>query len=206
MSVYSFWLVNRNLGNLPFSFFNSSIKYDLVVFQRANQVLTRDRHIEGHFWQELSEKEMQTVFPSPSKQYSLSATANFSKINETIRLVDVQANIKVNEFLTAQLTLVPQKIAKCYKLTGKTTPSLFHGIQVQAGYFDRTSNGKTIYFADFEIDGTFYNLEMAGMDNQQADFLKIVETIIMDKDVDFSLITPIPPAELRDDSLTFEQA
>lgn len=206
IGMSGYWLINRNSGNLPFSFLNSSIQYDSVVFQRANQELTRDIYIEGHFWQELSETEMQAVFPSLSKQYNVIATANFSKINETISLYDVQANIQVDEILTAQLTLAPQKIAKCYELDGKMEPSLFHGIQVQAGYFDRTSNGKTINFADFEIDGTFYYLEMAGMSDQQTDFLKVIEAIIIDKGVDFSLITPIPPAELRDDSLTFDEA
>lgn len=180
-------------------------QYD-VTFQQATSQLSNDLAINGHFWQELSAEEAEGVFHALAQKHEISATAHFSNTEAGISLYHIESSIEVTKGVFASVTVSPNEIATCYVLEGTPTPSKVNGIAVSAGYFNHTNNNKTIYYAEFEIDGVFYRTEITGGEAEKEALLELIDAITQGGKADLSCLQPLPPSELRNDTLTLQQA
>lgn len=180
-------------------------EYELV-FNDATGMLARDMHIKGHFWQTLTETELEGVFPEFYGKYKITATANYAKSGSDVNLYNVEAEVELEENLTANVTISQKEIESCYVLEGESIASAIEGTAVEAGAFDNTNDGTIIYYADFQSQGIFYYVEMRGNETDETKFETLVGTIITGPKADLSVLQPVPPKELIDEVLTLEEA
>lgn len=180
-------------------------KYELHYNSTDKAIGTYIR-IPGHFWQELSESEKVGIFGELTEKYNISATANFSKEDEKISIFDISADIAIREDFSVMLKTSPAGIVMCYVLdTDNIKETVINGVSVSAGRFDKTNDGKVIYFASFKIGETHYYAEGRCDEADENIFSKLIYDIIESGEADFSVLDPIAP-ELRDDNLTLSQA
>lgn len=180
-----------------------------LTLNHATTAMATDRAITRHFWQELSEAETGAVFPAAEgrgAEYSITATANFSQTEAGPQLVDVIGTFVSREGITAQVAASPDEIVKCYLMDGEPVLSEIGGVSIDAGYFDDTSDGSVLYYADFKLGDVYYSVEMQGGKAEQAELPALLDYLISGGKADFSAITPNPPANLRNDALTLSEA
>ncbi len=183
---------------------SSSDECALKLNQASSQYANR-LYIEGHFWQALSTKEIESVFKNISKNYAITATANFSKREDVVELFNIEAVTQISQDLIANITVSSKEIENCYVLDGEPMLSEISGVSINAGYFDQTSDGKIIYYAYFQMEDVYYYIEMTGGKGEKAALPALIDEIICGGKADFSALNPIAP-KLRNDELTIEQA
>ena len=183
---------------------SSSDEYALTLNQASNQSADK-LYIEGHFWQPLSNEEIESVFKNISDNYAITATANFSKKEDSVELFNIEGTVQISQDLIANITVSPKEIENCYVLDGESMLSEILGVSINAGYFDQTSDGKIIYYAYFQIEDVYYYIKMAGGKGEKAALPALIDEIICSGKADFSVLDPIAP-KLRNDELTLEQA
>lgn len=176
-------------------------QYELIL-NKANGQSAADIYIPGHFWEELTENELQAILPKLQETYNLSATANFNGDGALFN-VDVTVDMDTDE--KAYIQLAPGEVTLDYILDTDEVTSDIMGVAVTAGYFDGTNNGKTIYFANFTLDDVGYYVEITGGDSEKEIFLDIIVRIISGGSADFTILDPVIP-ELREDYLTLKEA
>lgn len=185
-----------------------SDRYALTL-NHATTAMAARRVIEGHFWQRLTEAELAAVFPTDGERessYTVTATANFSITEMGTLLVDVVAQFVSGEGITAQVTASHEEIIKCYLMDGEPVLSEIGGVSIDAGYFDDTSDGSVLYYADFKLDNVYYYVEMNGDKAEQAELAALIDHLTAGDKADFAAIIPNQPPVMRDDNLTLEEA
>lgn len=96
-------------------------------------------------------------------------------------------------------------VLDCVFETGTEETSEINGVSVLAGYFDDTTDGTVIYFANFTLEDVGYYVELRGGEAEMAMLPAFIDAVISGGKADFTALHPSIP-EWREDSLTLEEA
>ena len=209
--------IQPNVDNLPSIVGDNkedgitATEYTLSL-NEANAI-SNDRNlaIKGHFWNELTDKEIKEVLPIISEKYDINSTVHYSSEDNVATIFQVYSNGTTSKNQSIGITIAPNKIEKCYIIDGEPILSEFDGISIEAGLFitDKNSNNEQdyVYFADFKIDNIAYYIEFRS-ENKEAeeDFKRLIPEIILGGKANLSILeNPIIP-KLIDEELLEEEA
>lgn len=162
--------------------------------------------IPGHFWQELSDTEKRSIFGKLADKYTITATANFSKENESIQLFDIKANVKFKNDISINLTTSHKQIYNCYVLSKESIRTTeINGITVISGIYKTESSATQTFFAELNIDNVNYFAEMTSTKENEPYFSQFINELTLNKNANLTIIVPVAP-ELKDEKLTLEGA
>jgi len=188
-------------------------KYTLV-FNKADSQISANIAIPGHFWNELTNDEVQKVFPNLIDTHTITATANFQSDETGAALFNVDAHAVSADGLSTYIQIAPGEEVVDYILEGDVKTSDVLGTAVTAGYFETEPNSKgeqnVIYFASFKLSGLSYYAELGGSEPESAalrdEFSSLIGTLIKEGAADLSIFdSPVIP-ELRNDKLDMNSA
>ncbi|MGI6604473.1 MAG: hypothetical protein ACOX2S_05410 [bacterium] len=187
-------------------------KYTLD-FNRAEGQLAAKVYIPGHFWQELTDKELKAAFPGLTETHSITATANFQSDERGASLFNIDAHAVSATGLKTYIQLAPGEVILDYKFAAEAKPSYVLGTAVMAGYFETQPNSKgpsdIIYFASFKLSGIAYYVELGGAEAEKEalkdEISELIGLLIEGGAADLSVLHPVVP-ELREDRLNLDEA
>ncbi|NLP15070.1 MAG: hypothetical protein GX383_11490 [Clostridium sp.] len=187
-------------------------KYALV-FNKANAQRAKDIGIPGHFWQELTDQELNTIFPGLKDTHTLTATANFQSGENGVGLFNIDAYAVSASGLRTYIRIAPDKVKIDYRFEEETNTSDVLGTKVTAGYFETkpNSNGlrNIIYFATFKLSDAAYYIELGGMETEKEalrnEVTELIVLLIEGDPADLNIFHPVVP-ELREDRLNLDEA
>lgn len=188
-------------------------KYELI-FNKADNQLSADIYIRGHFWQDLTADELRTVFPGLTDTHTVTATVNFQSDEAGAALFNIDAHAVSASGLKTYIQIAPDKAVIDYVLNGDIKTSDVLGTAVTAGYFESKPNSKgprnVIYFASFNLSGLGYYVELSGGESESAalrdEFSSLIGLLIKGGAADLSIFNdPVIP-ELREDRLDLNEA
>lgn len=177
-----------------------------LIFYKASEIQDKNQFIEGHFWQDLSEAEIQAVLPD-LPIYNSVATAHFQGDGTVVR-IDVQAETKSG--IHVYIQLAPAELNLDYMFESTPEASIINGVSVNAGYYE--GELVNLYFANFQTDGGSYYIELQvkpsegkEIENAKEILEELVYRIIKEERANFSVLQPVIP-ELREEQLSLQQA
>jgi len=190
----------------------SSSRYTLY-FNKADFQSTADIAIKGHFWQELTDKELKAVFPVLTETHKITATANFSSDEGKASLFNIEAHAVSVAGLRTYIQLVPGEVTLDYIFDAEVKPSKVLGTEVTAGCFETEPNSKglrnVIYFAYFKLSGISYYVELGGTEAEKEalkdEISELTGLLIEGGAADLRILNPVVP-ELRQDRLNLDEA
>jgi len=191
---------------------DASSKYALV-FNKAEEQLANDIGIPGHFWQELTADELNTVFPGLTDTHTVTAAANFQTDENGVALFNIDAHIVSASGFKTYIQIAPDKVIVDYRLEGETKTSDVLGTAVTAGYFETKPNSKgfrnVIYFAAFKLSDVAYYVELGGAEAEKEalknEISELIGLLIEGGAADLDVFHPVVP-ELREDQLSLDEA
>jgi len=191
---------------------DTSSKYTLY-FNKADFRAAADIAIPGHFWQELTDKELKAVFPGLTETHSITATANFQSDERGASLFNIDAHAVSATGLKTYIQLAPGEVVLDYKFDVEARSSDVLGTAVTAGYFETKPNSKglrnVIYFAYFKLSGIAYYVELGGAEAEKEALIdeisELIGLLIEGGAADLSVLHPVVP-ELREDRLNLDEA
>lgn len=203
------WVMQPNTST-PAS--DASSEYSLI-FNKAKVQLANDISITGHFWQELTADEIDTVLPGLTDTHTVTATANFQSDDNSVTLFNIDARAVSTSGFKTNIQIAPDIVIVDYRLEGKTKTSDVHGTEVTAGYFETKSNSKgrknVIYFATFKLLDIAYYIELGGTETEREslrnEISELIGLLIKGDTPDLNIFHPVVP-ELRDDRLNLDEA
>lgn len=187
-------------------------KYTLV-FNEANAQLAKDIGIPGHFWQELTSDELNTIFPGLQNTHTVTATANFQSGENGVGLFNIDAHAVSASGLRTYIQIAPDEVKIDYRFEEETKTSDVLGTKVTAGYFETKPNSKglrdIIYFATFKLSDTAYYVELGGIETEKEELrnevTELIGLLIEGGPADLNIFHPVVP-ELREDRLNLDEA
>lgn len=187
-------------------------KYTLY-FNKADSQTAYKIAIPGHFWQELTDEELNAVFPSLTETHSITATANFRSDESGASLFNIDAHAVSAARLKTYIQLAPGEVVLDYGFDVETKISDVLGTAVTAGYFETKPNSEglrnVICFASFKLSGLGYYVELGGAEAEKEtlkeEFTALIGALIKGETADISVFHPIIP-ELRNDRLSLDEA
>ncbi len=184
-----------------------SAKYTLE-FNKADGQLANKINIPGHFWQELTTKEIKAVFPTLVNTHAIKATAHFQSDENGTTLFNIDADAKSVSGFEAYIQIAPGEIVLDYVFDSETKSTDVLGTMVTAGYFETkpNSNGirEIIYFASFKLADVAYYVELGGIEAEKevlkSEIFELVGHLIEGGAADLGVFQPVVP-ELREERL-----
>ena len=187
-----------------------------LTLNEVSSQMAAEIYIEGHFWDKLTDRQLEAVFPNTP--LALTATANYRGDGSLYNVMafEVLTNGErafYNEIYTATMIEVigagGGSMEDCFYEYEPETSSVM-GVPVVAGVFDfKKNDGVALYIASFKVDGVAYNIKLFDNDNGITGLnrlTEIVNDIIYYGAADLSVLeNPIIP-ELRDERLTLHEA
>ena len=172
-----------------------------LIFNKAMLEDSAKIDIEGHFWQEVSDSELEYLFPVLSQSRKLAATAHFS---EGSRLCVIEAKALSNTGVEVIIKLSQDRVETDYTVDpeAKTTDVL--GVPVTAGYYEALDS--TLYFASFTLGPTGFYAEVQGGEEAQEELAYVTEELIKGGQIDLSTLVPVSVPLIRMEELTLAQA
>ena len=188
-----------------------------LTLNKADSQLSAEIYIPGHFWYELNSEQLDAVFPD--FPLALTATANYrgdgSLYNVMAYEVAADGDLAFyNEYYPSAIIEVIGEggggMGDVVYYGYEPATSDVAGVSVTAGVFDfKENDGIALYIASFILEGVAYNIHLHDNDigNSGVDRLtQIVNDIIFYGAADLSVLNdPVIP-ELRDETLTLEEA
>ena len=152
------------------------IKDNSLIFNKASGNTEDNKiYIPGHFWQELTEEELNAVLPGLSDD-KIPATAHF-KGDGTLFNVDVRT--KMESGTDVYIQLAPGESILDYSFDNTPTESEINGVTVLAGYYE--GDYRSICFSNFKMDDVGYYVEFsidakdkAFIENEKERFTELV--------------------------------
>ena len=205
-------LTQYNVTPTPGAVPDASSKYTLY-FNKADSQTADKIAIPGHFWQELTEEELKTVFPSLIETHNITATANFQSGESGASLFNIDAQAISSGGFKTYIQLAPGEVVLDYGFGVESKASDVFGITVMAGYFETKPNSKglknIIYFATFKLSDVAYYVELGGAEKEKEvvknEISEIIGLLIKGGTADIGVFQPVVP-ELRNDSLSLDEA
>ena len=188
--------------------------YALTLNNVDSQMSASRIFIDGHFWHELTNEQLQALLPDFG--FPVSATANYYGDGSlfSIVLYEVSDNGDAamhNEFfIRTEIQFAPGAIISCAIYDYEPIESYVSGVPVVAGALDFEPNdGVALYIASFKLDGIAYEIKLhdndTGYDGVNR-LTALVNEIIRNGAVDLSVLgDPVIP-ELRNERLTLNEA
>lgn len=184
-----------------------------LIFNKAGMQSTSKIHIPGHFWQELSNDELQAIFPGLFRKYNVTATANFTSDENGAALLNIDAHTTSASGLNAYIQIAPGETSVDYILDGDTNTTDVSGTEVTAGYFESNPNSKgqrsIICFASFKLSDISYYVELGGREAEKEaakeDITTLIGLLVKAGAADLDILNPVIP-ELREDRLNLDEA
>ena len=158
-------------------------------------------NIRGHFWQEVSEKELEYLFPVLSQSRKLTATAHFS---EGSLLYVIEAKVMSDTGVEAVIKLSQDRVETDYTVDSEAKTTDISGVPVTAGYYEALDS--TLYFASFTLGQTGFYAEVQGGEEAQAELACVLEELIKGGKIDLSAIVPVSVPLIKMEELTLAQA
>ena len=191
----------------------TTIPTEYELHFNAADMISSDRNIaiKGHFWNEMTDEQINKVIPIVSQKYDVTGTVHYSSENDVATLFQVDTSVIIDESINGRITIAPNRIAKCYLIDGEPILSEIERISVEASVFvtDKNSKGNQnyIYFADFKIDDIAYYIEFVSENKKsEDDFTSLVADIILGGKADLSIFDdPVIP-KLIDEELSEKEA
>lgn len=191
---------------------DASSKYTLY-FNKADSQAADKIAIPGHFWQELTEEELKTVFPGLIETHSITATANFQSDESRASLFNIDAQAASSAGLKTHIQLAPGEVVLDYGFDVETKTSDVFGTAVTAGYFETKPNSKGLRhvtcFATFKLSDVAYYVELGGTETEKEavknEISEIIGLLIEGGTADLGVFHPVVP-KLRNDSLSLIEA
>ncbi|NLK88308.1 MAG: hypothetical protein GX279_12610 [Clostridiaceae bacterium] len=182
-------------------------------FNKAGMQSTAKIYIPGHFWQELTNDELQALFPGLMQKYNVRATANFMSDENGASLFSIDAHTTTVSGLRAYIQIAPGETSVDYIIVGDTKTTDVLGTEVTAGYFESSPNSKgesnVICFAKFKLSETAYYVEIVGRDTEKEtvreEITDLIGLLINAGAADLDIFDPVIP-ELRNDRLDLDEA
>lgn len=190
----------------------ASSKFTLY-FNKADSQAEDKIAIPGHFWRELTEDELKTVFPRLIEMHSITATANFQSDESRASLFNIDAQALSSAGFKIYIQLAPSEVVLDYGFDVETKASDVFGTAVTAGCFETKPNSKglrnVICFATFKLSDVAYYVELGGREAEKEvvkkEISEIIGLMIEGGAADLDLFHPIVP-KLRNDSLSLDEA
>lgn len=162
--------------------------------------------VPGHFWEELTEEETAAICPAAKNIEGCGKLPLTAHYNGDGVPVFVEGTAETEGGGDIYLQIAPGEVVlDCVFVTDTQEVSEINGISVVAGCFDNTTDGKTVYFANFKIEDVGYYLKLTGGKAEMALLPAVIDEIICGGKADFSALHPQIP-EWREGSLTLEEA
>lgn len=144
----------------------------MLIFNKAGGQTADKIYIPGHFWQKLTDDELQAIFPSLTQKYSVTATANFQSDKTGVALFSIDTHAVSTNGLETYIQIAPDKVViDRYMLGGDVKTSDVLGTAVTTGCFETKPNNKglrnVIYFASFKLSGIAYYVELGGREKEK---------------------------------------
>ena len=197
--------------------------YELIL-NKADSQTAADISIPGHFWHELTEEQMEAVFPDHKSYlpHPVEATAHY-KGDGSLFSVDVYEISDGGDFATfnevytrTEIRVAPGEIVEDVVYEYETKTSDVYGVSVVAGVFDfKKNDGVALFIASFKMDGIAYQIKLHDDDRDYDKLIPgkglyrltvLVNEIIKNGAADLSVLDdPVIP-ELRDEKLTLDGA
>ncbi len=165
-----------------------------------------DRYV-GHFWYNLTQNELQAIFPDIG--IPLSAAAYYREDGSLLNIVAYKMSENIRR---ATIKLTPLNFISdvFYEYDSEPVSSDVYGVPVVAGIVDiEESEGIALYIASFKLGEIAYNIDIRDNDDGEsgpARLAEIVGAIIENGAPDLSIFeNPVIP-EMRNDELSLEEA
>lgn len=184
-----------------------------LYFNKIEEQTATSIYIPGHFWQELTDDEINSIFPILNSTHNIEAIANFQSDENGITLFNIDAHAISTSGLKTYIQIAPDEVVLDYVFDNKTKSSDVLGIKVTAGFFETEPNGvglkNIIYFATFKLSDVAYYVELSGVkENQEIiknEISEIIGLLIESGTVDLDVFHPALP-ELSNVRLNLDEA
>lgn len=184
-----------------------------LYFNKIEEQTATSIYIPGHFWQKLTDDEINSIFPILNSTHNIEAIANFQSAENGITLFNIDAHAISTSGLKTYIQIAPDEVVLDYVFDNKTKSSDVLGIKVTAGFFETEPNGvglkNIIYFATFKLSDVAYYVELSGVkENQEIiknEITEIIGLLIESGTVDLDVFHPALP-ELSNVRLNLDEA
>ncbi len=184
-----------------------------LVFNKVGMLSAAKIYIPGHFWQELTNDELQAIFPGLFQKYNVTATANFMSVENGASLFNIDAHAASASGLKAYIQIAPGETSVDYIFDGDVDTTDVLGTEVSAGYFENSPNSKlqrnVICFAAFKLSDIAYYVELCGRDAEKEavkeEITTLIGLLVKGGAADLDILNPVIP-ELREDRLNLDEA
>jgi hypothetical protein len=185
----------------------------LIFNQAQEQSAAADAAVAGLFWQELNADELEAVFPGLTGTHRLTATVNFKSEKNSVAFYNIDAFARSAAGLKTYIKIAPGMAGTDYVLGKASKQSDVLGTPVMAGVFETKPNSRglrnVIYFANFQLSGLGYYVELGGTEAEkealQKEFTTLITRLIEGGAADISVFHPVVP-QLRHDLLNLLEA
>ena len=166
-----------------------------LVLNRADTAAPKSIAITGHFWEELSEEQIEALFPGDvSERLSdceISGMVHFqSEDGENASVFNVELQIITPSGCDVYVQLKQGEPVIDYLFDVGPQLSYIMGVPVTAGVFEGSWEA---YFAEFKLGDLGYYVETNGGKAEKAAFADLLDKLISAGEADFSIFYPIEP-------------
>lgn len=172
-------------------------------FNEADWAIEDKESIPLHFWNTLTNSQLQKVFHSLVKDYSIEATANYN--GSTLSLFNIEARLAslyTDKELHIQIAV--DALPLRYVLDSNAETTEVFGVEVTAGSFEES--GVTVFFASWASEGVSYSAELSGGEAAKQELSEVVSRLVHEGVADLSIFANPKAPDLRDDRLSLEEA
>lgn len=172
-------------------------------FNQTDWEIEDKKSIPLHFWNTLTDSQLQKVFHSLVKEYTIEATANYNGSNLSLFNIEARlASLHTDKDLHV-LIARDAPPTMCYAFNTETKTTDVYGVEVMAGTFEEI--GMTVYFASWTTGGVGYSVELSGGEAAKEELTEVVSRLVYDGGADLSVFANPKAPELRDDRLSLEE-
>lgn len=160
-------------------------------------------HIEGHFWEILTEEQNEELFPVLSEMFDVYTTAHYSKNEAGVELVYIRSDLLNSNNENIELVLSQNNLYE--RSYDDLLLTIINGIEVYGGYYTHTSDNKISCIVRFYMNDMYYSIISHDVISTE-EIEKLVWYLTEIDSLNLSTLNPIPPEKLINDSLTLEEA
>lgn len=160
-------------------------------------------HIEGHFWEILTEVQNAEFFPELINVFDIYTSAHYSKIEDDIKLVHIVSELITSDGESIEILISPNDLNALYY--DKLLLTKVNEIDIYTGYYPHVHNNKISCIAKFQLGNMYYSITSYDASNTVG-VEKVVTSLMKMNVLDLSVLNPIPPKRLVNESLTLEEA
>ena len=160
-------------------------------------------HIEGYFWEVLTDTQNEELFPTLIEVFDISTTAHYSKKEAGIELVYIRSELLTSNNENIELLLSQNDLYE--RSYDELLLTSMNGIEVYGGYYTHIGDNKISCIVKFYMNDMYYSITSHDVTNTK-EIEKLVGYLTKRDSLNLSILNPIPPETLINDSLTLEEA